>query len=145
MNRVMFLLVIFVLTPAVSVASQVKVISKYSVEDTAIKYAKALVMADVPVLSEETRKKNLPGGFSRTEKEIQFRNPFYGASIGECHRGLRKDRPMSAKVYKDGGGKVWLEYSNPESYVNEFGVIECGNEADEVRRALGRFADSATE
>ena len=145
MMRSIFLASIFISLSAVSVASPVKVISKHSVDDTVKRYSEALKAADIPVLSEKIHKKNLPGGFSRTEKEIQFTSPFYGRSIGECHRGERKDRPMTTKIYKDGAGQVWLEYATPVGAMNEFGVIECGNEVDTVRRVLGGFADAATE
>lgn len=145
MMRSILLVTILISLPVVSVASSVKVISKHSVDDTVKRYADALKAADVSILSEKNQKKNLPGGFSRTEKEIQFTSPFYGRSISECHRGERKDRPMTTKIYKDGAGQVWLEYATPEGSVNEFGVIECGNEVDTVRRVLGGFADAATE
>lgn len=126
-------------------ASPVKVVSKHSLEDTVRLYEKALKAAKVPVLQEKVFEQSLPGGFSRSGKEIQFSNPFYGWNLGECHRGLRKDIPMTAKVYTDTNGQVWLEYMQPETSINSFGVIECGNETDKVRRALGGFANSATD
>lgn len=126
-------------------ALPVKVVSKHSLEDTVKLYEHALTEAKVPVLKQNSFKQNLPGGFSRKGKEIKFSNPFYGWNLGECHRGLRKDMPMTTRVYKDTNGKVWLEYMAPEDTINSFGVIECGNETDKVRRALGGFADSATD
>lgn len=145
MIRKILVVVVFISLPVVSMASPVKVSSKHSVESTVERYASALKAADIPLLSETTHKKNLPGGFSRTERLIQFTHPFYGRSLGECHRGVRKDLPMTTKIYKDGAGQVWVEYVTPEEAVNKFGVIECGNEVDTVRRVLGGFADSATE
>ena len=126
-------------------ATPVKLPSKHNVEETVKLYQQALETAKVPVLNEKTFQKQLPGGFSHKGKEIQFSNPFYGWNLGECHRGLRKDIPMTTRVYKDTNGQVWLEYMQPESTINDFGVIECGNETDKVRRALGAFADSATD
>jgi len=126
-------------------ASPVKIVSKHSLEDTVKLYSEALEAAKVPVLDKQSFEKSLPGGFSLKGQEIKFSNPFYGWNLGECHRGLRKDIPMTAKVYKDTNGQVWLEYMQPEDSVNSFGVIECGNETDKVRRALGGFANSATD
>ena len=145
MIRIILFLVLFLSIQTLCFGSSVKVISKHSVDDTVKLYEKALKTAEVPLLLERSFKKKLPGGFSRMGKELQFSNPFYGWSLGECHRGLRKDKPMSTKVYKDTNGQVWLEYVSPQDHVNSFGVIECGNETDKVRRILSGFADSATE
>jgi len=144
MKGIVFL-ALFLFSQTSIFASPVKIVSKHSLEDTVKLYAEALEAAKVPVLDKKSFEKSLPGGFSLKGKEIKFSNPFYGWNLGECHRGLRKDIPMTAKVYKDTNGQVWLEYMQPEDSVNSFGVIECGNETDKVRRALGGFANSATD
>ncbi len=145
MIRGILVVVLMLFFQASVVASQVKVASKHSVEDTVKLYEKALNSAKIPLVGGKPFKKNLPGGFLRTGKEIQFINPFYGWSLGECHRGVRKDQPMKTQVYKDSNGQVWLEYAKPENHVNSFGVIECGNETEMVNQALGSFADAATD
>lgn len=138
-------LALFLVSQASIFASPVKLVSNHSLEDTVKRYEGALEAAKVPVLQQKAFEKSLPGGFSLKGKEIHFSNPFYGWNLGECHRGLRKDIPMTAKVYQDTNGQVWLEYMQPEDSINSFGVIECGNETDKVRRALGGFANSATD
>lgn len=127
------------------IAATIKVESKNDLKLTTSRFVDALSRAGVPVRGQKTIKKNLPGGFSQSGEEVVFSNPFYGWSLGECHRGLRKDTPMTAKIWKNASGKVWLEYEAPEASVNAFGVIECGNETDKVRSALGAFVDAAVE
>ncbi|HFE39603.1 MAG TPA: hypothetical protein ENK06_14510 [Gammaproteobacteria bacterium] len=145
MIRIILIIVLFLFVHTSSFGSSVKVISKYGLEDTVKRYESALKAAEVPLLKEKPFKKTLPGGFSNAGKALEFSNPFYGWTLGECHRGLRKDKPMMTRIYKDTRGQVWVEYTAPESRVNAFGVIECGNETDKVRRVLDGFADSATE
>ena len=126
-------------------AATVKVESKNNLKVTVDRFVEALTKADVPVRDEQMVKKSLPGGFSQSGKKIVFSNPFFGWNLGECHRGLRKDEPMTATIWKGASGQVWLEYDAPEASVNSFGVIECGNETDKVRRALDAFADAAID
>ena len=126
-------------------ASTVKVESKNDLKLTASRFVEALSKAGVPVRGQKMINKSLPGGFSQTGKEITFSNPFYGWNLGECHRGLRKDKPMTAKIWKGTAGQVWLEYEAPDAGMNSFGVIECGNETDKVRSALDAFVDAATD
>ena len=128
-----------------ALAATIKVESKNGLKITANRFVDALTKAGVPVREQKMIKKSLPGGFSQSGKEIVFSNPFYGWSLGECHRGLRKDVPMTAKIWKGTAGQVWLEYDAPEAGMNSFGVIECGNETDKVRRALDAFVDAAVE
>jgi len=145
MINVILVIVLMLFFQNLVFASQVKVASKHSVEDTVKLYEKALNAAKVPLLAGKPFKKNLPGGFLRTGKEIQFTHPFYGRSLGECHRGVRKDQPMKTLIYQDANGQVWLEYAKSENQMNSFGVIECGNETEMVNQALGSFADAATD
>ena len=126
-------------------AATIKVESKNNLKVTASRFINALNKAGVPVRDQKMVKKALPGGFSQSGKEIIFSNPFYGWNLGECHRGLRKDKPMTAIVWKGTAGQVWLEYDAPDAGMNSFGVIECGNETDKVRGALGAFVDAAVD
>ena len=126
-------------------AAPIKVESKNDLKLTASRFVDALSKAGIPIRDQKMIKKSLPGGFSQTGKEIVFSNPFYGWNLGECHRGLRKDKPMKAQVWKGAAGQVWLEYDAPVASTNSFGVIECGNETDKVLRALDAFANAATE
>lgn len=136
---------VFSFISTVTVASTVKVESKNDLTLTVSRFVDALSKAGVPVRGQKTIKKTLPGGFSQSGKEIIFSNPFYGWNLGECHRGLRKDTPMIAKIWQNASGQVWLEYDAPDAKVNSFGVIECGNETDKVRNSLGAFVDAAVE
>lgn len=125
--------------------SSVKVQSNNNIESTQNHYLQALKKSDIPVHTTKEISEKLPGGFSRTVKEIEFSSPYYGWSLGECHRGERKDKPIKARIWQDNQERVWLEYTVPDENVNSFGVIECGNEADKVRKTLVEFADAATE
>ncbi len=139
-------LVLFFFTASSFVtAATIKVESKNDLNLTVSRFVDALSKAGVPVRGEKTIKKLLSGGFSQSGKEIVFSNPFYGWSLGECHRGLRKDAPMTARIWKGAAGQVWLEYEATDVGMNSFGVIECGNEADKVNQALHSFASSATD
>ena len=144
LSRVVVVLVIFSVSSFAS-AAIVKVESKNDLKVTASRFVAALAKAEVPVREQKVIQQALPGGFSRTGKEIVFSNPFFGWNLGECHRGLRKDKPMKARIWKGATGQVWLEYEAPEATVNSFGVIECGNETDKVTRALDAFVDAAVE
>lgn len=136
---------IFVVSQAAFAGSTVKVQSNTDLEKTQNRYLEALKKSDVPVRATNEIEEKLPGGFSRKVKEIKFSSPYYGWNLGECHRGERKDKPLTARIWQDNQDRVWLEYTTPDEQVNNFGVIECGNEADKVRRTLIEFADAATE
>ena len=125
--------------------STIKVQSKQDVAVTESRFLEVLKKAEVPVQSASEFEKKLPGGFALKGKEIKFTNPYYGWNLGECHRGERKDKPLTARIWRDNQQRVWLEYTAPEDFVNQFGVIECGNEMDKVRNTLDGFADAATE
>jgi len=144
LSRVSFLLLILSCSSVLNAAT-VKVESKNNLKDTATRFIAALKDAQVPVREQKTINKSLPGGFSQKGKEIVFSNPFFGWSLGECHRGLRKDKPMKATVWQGTNGQVWLEYNQPDAMVNSFGVIECGNETDKVQQALDAFVDAAVD
>ncbi len=109
--------------------------SAFDPQLTAERYVQALQRAEVPVLE----RRRLPDG-----EEIVFPSPVYGTRIGQCHKGMRKDKPLRTRIWRDPQGRVWLRYSEPRAKINEFGVIECGNEVDQVRRALDAFATTAT-
>lgn len=141
MSRVILSLVLFVLSVSVQ-AREVEVSSKNDINQTVEKYVQALKKAGVPVYDARASKNKITGN---PEAEIVFANPMFGTRIGECHKGVRKDIPLTTKVWKDGANRVMLQYELPDTQINTFGVIECGNEADNMRRVLGGFASSATE
>jgi len=145
MNKFLLFLVVFLFVHAAQAGSTVRVESKNNLQATTKLYLDALKSANVPLREKKTFTQKLPGGFSREGEEIIFTNPFYGWHLGECHRGERKDKPMTTRIFKDNNGHVWLEYTQADAWINEFGVIECGNENDMVRRVLTGFADAATE
>ncbi|MDH3326343.1 MAG: hypothetical protein OEM38_06470 [Gammaproteobacteria bacterium] len=144
LSRVVVILAVFSVSQFAS-AVTIKVESKNSLSETTSRFVAALSKAEIPVRVQKDIKQALPGGFSKTGKEIVFSNPFFGWNLGECHRGLRKDMPMKADIWQSASGQVWLEYDAPEESINSFGVIECGNETDKVKRALGAFVDAAVE
>ncbi len=109
--------------------------SAFDVQQTAERYVKALQQAQVPVLE---RRPSAQG------EEIIFINPLYGTRIGMCHKGLRKDKPLKVRIWRDQQGRVWLQSPDIPDQINQFGIIECGNEADQVRQVLDSFAHAAT-
>ena len=148
MSSILIFVAAALLLPHSAIAAQiskVKVESKHSLEETTQRYVNALKKAEIPVRGQKQLTQELPGGFSRNIKEIEFSNPYFGWDLAECHRGKRKDMSMKTRIWKDNRNKVWIEYSQPEVTVNEFGVIECGNETDLVQKALTGFAEAASE
>lgn len=130
---------------AVAAGAYIKVQSNKDIEHTSQEFLLELKKNEIPVRETSEYEEKLPGGFSRKVKEIKFSSPYYGWNLGECHRGERKDMPLTAKIYQDNQHRVWLEYTSPEAHMNNYGVIECGNETDKVRRTLTEFANAATE
>jgi hypothetical protein len=125
--------------PVMAVDSKKTLPSRFSVEQTADRYLSILQDEGVRVLSREKKKIN------RAPKQvIRFLNPYYGTSIGRCGHGERMDSSIEAKIWQDTRGKVWLAYEEPKPTVNQFGVIECGNETDIMRKALDQYAHTAT-
>ena len=123
-------------------AREAEIGSKYSVKQTADRYVDALNRAGIQVLRNEISKNNLTG---KPEARVVFANPMFGTRIGECHKGVRKDIPMTTKIREDGSQRVSVIYELADAQVNNFGVIECGNETDNLNRTLNGFASSATE
>lgn len=129
----------------VSATTMERVISNRDFDTTQNRFIAALKQAEVPIYSTKDFEENLPGGFVRKGKEIQFASPYYGWHLGECHRGERKDAPLTARIWRDNQNRVWMEYPKPEANVNAFGVIECGNEMDKVTKSVTGFVNAATE
>ena len=141
MSRVTLCLVFFVLTASAQ-AGEVELSSRNDINQTVEKYVQALKKAGVRVYDAKASRNNITGN---PEAKIVFANPLYGTRIGECHEGVRKDIPLTTKVWKDGANRVMLQYERPDARINSFGVIECGNETDNMRKMLDGFASSATE
>ncbi len=145
MQRLLGVISLLMFSQLAFAASSVKVLSQHDIEVTHNKYLLALQKAEVPVHSNHEFEEALPGGFSRKGKEIQFSNPYFGWSLGECNRGERKDKPLTTRIWQDDQQRVWLEFSAVETAINKFGVIECGNEVDLVNKKLLEFSSAATE
>jgi hypothetical protein len=141
MSRAIFLLSLLALSFSVQ-AREIDLASKYDIDKTIDRYVQALKQAGIQVYDTKTFKNKITGN---PEAEIVFANPLFGTRIGECHRGIRKDIPMVTKVWRDGADRVIVHYELPDPQINTFGVIECGNEVDNMSRALNGFAYSATE
>jgi len=122
------------------IAGQQEVESQFSIAKTAERYVQALQASGVPVFQRQTKKNRFTG----KEELIVFGNPYFGSNI-MCNKALRKDKPLTARVWKNGEGRVLLEYTLPSVFINEFGVIECGHEVDNMNRVLNGFADSAVK
>jgi len=117
-----------------SLAMETRVLSNHDLDETAERMVDVLLNANLPEVDERE---------TATGWEIEFTNPLYGSAIGACAKGLRKDKPMRVRVYEDLNGNVWLAYEEPSTIVNEFGIIECGNEVAHVKQTLQGFASSA--
>lgn len=130
-----------------AVAAEAQIKSKHSLEETASRFVSVLNAAGVGVARDDTANTSAEAGMVAAGKEatILFINPLYNTNIGRCRKGARKDIPLEAHVRQDGDGNVWLAYTTPDAPINQFGVIECGNEADKMRKLLGGFANSAAE
>ena len=137
MKKSILFIILLSVSSSVLAGGDVRVISKYNLNETTARFAMALQEQGVPVL--ERRALDTGQG-----EEILFPSPYYGSRIGECHRGTRKDEPLIARIWQDNNKYVWLSYQLPDEQVNQFGVIECGNETDMVRRAVSSFATTAT-
>jgi len=108
-------------------------LSKHDVKATAERAVAVLQRAQLPEVAE----RETPNGM-----EIEFTNPLYGSAIGACAKGLRKDKPLQMRIYEDMNGNVWLAYEEPRTIVNDFGVIECGNETAHIKQTLQGFASA---
>ncbi|MDH5229125.1 MAG: hypothetical protein OEZ58_05400 [Gammaproteobacteria bacterium] len=117
--------------------TQVRLKSDYNLKQTVIRYIQALKQDGVPVLAQKVMK-NAQG------QKIVFTNPLFGTTLGRCNKSVRKDQPLIATVERDANGFIWLSYDEPEAQINDFGVIQCGHETDNMRRALQKYADRAT-
>ena len=142
MRKSIVLILIASLVPvAGAVAAEAQIKSKHSLEETASRFVLVLNKAGVGVARDDTASTAAAG----KEATILFINPLYDTNIGGCRQGVRKDIPLEAHVRQDVDGNVWLAYTTPDAPINQFGVIECGNEADKMRKLLGGFANSAAE
>ena len=146
MRKSIVLILIASLVPvAGAVAAEAQIKSKHSLEETASRFVSVLNKAGVGVARDDTANTVASGAAAGKEATILFINPLYDTNIGGCRQGVRKDIPLEAHVREDVDGNVWLAYTTPDAPINQFGVIECGNEADKMRKLLGGFANSAAE
>lgn len=133
MNRCISAFVFAVFVSSAQAGSVVEVPSNHDVKQTVALYLRALNQAGVTVLERR----------HQSGEVIVFNNPLFGTTMGRCHRGERKDIAMEARVWRDDNGTVWLRYEQPSDVINQFGVIECGHETDNMRKALDNFASAA--
>jgi len=134
--------VLFALASDWCFAGEVEAVSRYNFNQTVDRYIGAIKQAGIPIIDAKTSKNKITG---KSEAVVVFGNPLFGSRVGECNKGVRKDTPLEAHIREDGSQRVILSYELPDSAINEFGVIMCGHEADNMRKALNRFASNATE
>ncbi|MDH5394569.1 MAG: hypothetical protein OEY11_15400, partial [Gammaproteobacteria bacterium] len=137
MRHLIFIVLLFFVSVANAAGERIKLVSDFTPEITLDRFVQALEREGVPILNEDE-------GMG-SANEVKFANPLFGANIGLCGKGLRKDKPMKVVVWKDDNGTSWLSYESPRDIVNNFGVIECGHETDNLRRTLKGFVTTATE
>lgn len=138
MNRYSLFIAIAMLANLPVQASEVSLPSKFDVDTTAKRFVTELSRAGIRVVEQQRDRK-------KQQVEILFNNPLFGSAIGQCHRGERKDVPLHAQVSVDNNGHTWLSYQQPDPHEDRFGIIQCGSEADKMRKVLESFAVSATE
>lgn len=141
MRKLLFLLILSSISTSLA-AREVELGSKYSVKQTAERYVQVLKQAGIQVLRNEISTNGITG---KPEARVVFANPMFGQAMGNCHAGERKDVPMTTLIREDGSKKVRVFFELAEAPVNTFGVIECGNETDNLNWTLEGFASAATE
>jgi len=137
MRYILFISLLIMIPVANAVGERIKLVSDFAPEQTLERFITALEDKGIAILDED-------GGLA-SGHVIKFANPLLGENIGMCGKGLRKDEPMQATIWKDENGTTWLSYETPREIVNSFGVIECGHETDNLRKTLKGFAALATE
>jgi len=135
-RSVILLLSILFVSTSWAAGGNVRLKSSFSFDQTVQRYVEALKDEGIPYVHE----KKIANG----SEVIKFTNPYFGTNIGQCHKGVRKDKPLTATIRADQKGNVWLVYTRPVAHINDYGVIECGNETDKMTRALQKFATLAT-
>lgn len=102
----------------------IQVVSRYSVEDTALRLEAAFGEKGIKVFgvidhSGEAEKAGLK---MPPTKVIIFGSPKGGTPLMVAVPSLAIDLPMKALVAEDAQGKVWLTYNSPEYLQDRHGV-----------------------
>lgn len=81
----------------------------------------------------------------RPTELLVFGNPQGGTPLMECAQSAGIDLPLKALAWQDAAGQVWLGYNDPQYLADRHGARDCGQVAQNLRKALAGLAQEAVK
>ena len=149
MKRLLILLSLITLIPAMSVAGDKGMVNKkshYSVKVTLDRLENVLRKKGITIVtrwSHDAGAKKADISLRPTELLI-FGNPKLGSHFFTSKQTAGIDLPMKALAWKDKKGQVWLTYNDPTYIANRHGINDRPKIVKKMTGALNKLTNVAT-
>ncbi|MEJ2592142.1 MAG: DUF302 domain-containing protein [Candidatus Thiodiazotropha sp.] len=125
----------------------VNVPSRFSVQETADRFAAAAEQAGLKLFARidhaaGAEKVGMP---LRPTQLIIFGSPKVGTAIMTSDQRAGIDLPLKALAWQDAEGKVWLSYNSPDYLFGRFAIEDRAPVKQKITGALAKFAKAATQ
>lgn len=149
MKRLLILLSLIALVPAMSVAGDKGLINKkshYSVKVTLDRLENVVKKKGFRIATRWSHDKGAKGaGITLRPTELLiFGNPKVGSHFFTSNQTAGIDLPMKALAWKDKNGQVWLTYNDPAYIANRHGINNRAKIVNKMTGALNKFTNIAT-
>lgn len=149
MKRLLVLLSLIALVPAISAAGDKGLINKksqHSVKVTLDRLENVLRKKGITIVTRWShdagaKKAGIP---LRPTELLLFGNPKLGSHFFTSNQTAGIDLPMKALAWKDKKGQVWLSYNDPTYIANRHGVNDRPKIVNKMTGALNKLTNVAT-
>jgi len=149
MKRLLVLLSLIALIPAISVAGDKGLVNKkshYSVKVTLDRLENVLRKKGITVVTRWSHDAGAKkaGITLRPTELLIFGNPKMGSHFFTSNQTAGIDLPMKALAWKDKKGQVWLTYNDPTYIANRHGINDRPEIVKKMTGALNNLTNAAT-
>lgn len=125
----------------------VSLASRFSVEETAERFAAAVEKAGLKIFARIDHAAGAAGvGMSlRPTRLILFGSPKVGTALMSSDQRAGIDLPLKALAWEDAQGRVWLSYNSPDYLLGRFGIRDREAVKEKIGGALTGFSKAATQ
>ena len=151
MNRVLLLLPLLCLIPAITTAQGpaglVTVASAHDVPATTDRLVAAAQAKGLTIFSriDHAAGAAAVGSQLAPTELVILGSPKIGTALMQCGHTVAIDLPFKVLVWQDADGKVWLSYNTPQYLAERHGLPGCEAPLEKAAGALAGLAKAATE
>ena len=149
MKRLLVILSLVALIPAVSIASENGMINKksqFSVKETLDRLENVLRKKGITIVTRWSHHRGAKkvGISLRPTELLIFGNPKMGSHFFTSQQTAGIDLPMKALAWKDKEGQVWLTYNDPAYIANRHAISDRPKIKKKMTGALNKLTNVAT-